>query len=103
MDKVEITAQLKAKYNEIFPKFWEILMKKIEEPRNEQILKVYNYLNTNIEYLEKYLSIVNNSNDENLEKEIEKMNTIKQLTDVLNEPKQNTEIPLNNRVEILDE
>ena len=91
MDKVEITAQLNAKYNEIFPKFWEILMKKIEEPRNEQILKVYNYLNTNIEYLEKYLSIVNNSNDKNLEKEIEKMNTIKQLTDVLNEPKQNTE------------
>jgi hypothetical protein len=102
MNKVEITAQLNAKYNELFPKFWEILIKKKEEPNNNEVLKVYNYLNSNIRYLDKYISLINNFNDENVEKEIEKMNTIKQLTDILYEPKQKTEIPYNSKIEILN-
>ena len=103
MNKVEITAQLNAKYNEIFPKYWEIIIKKLEEPENQEITKIYNYLNCNIKYLEKYMSLIENSNEEYVKKELEKLNLIKELEDSLFETKQETNIYSNPKIEIVNE
>lgn len=51
MDKADITSQLKAKYNEIYPQYWEIMMKRIQEPDNQKICEIYDYLRSNIKYL----------------------------------------------------
>ena len=41
MNKADITSQLNAKYNELYPQYWEILMKSKEEPNNQKINDFY--------------------------------------------------------------
>ncbi len=103
MEKDKIIEQLQQKYNEIFPKYWNILMKKIEEPDNKEIEKIYNYLNINIKYIEKYIILLRNDEIENMEKYIDELNIIKQLNDALYEPKEDTKYQTNSKVEILTE
>lgn len=99
MDKLEIISQLKSKYTEIFPKFWSVYLKKKEEPKNLEILKIYNYLHYNIKYIEKYLSIMNLQDETEIQKEIEKNNLIKELNDALYEPKEETQNPNNPKIQ----
>jgi hypothetical protein len=102
MDTSAMYAKIKEKYIEIFPKYWESLMQKLENPNSNNI-KMYNYLNSIIHYLDKYLLIINNSNDEDIEKNIHKITTIKEIKDALYEPKQNTNIYQSDKVEVLYE
>jgi hypothetical protein len=61
-------------------------MKKLEQSTNIEILKIYNYLDSNIKYIEKYISILNIQNEELIQKDIDKNNFIKELNDTLYEP-----------------
>ncbi len=103
MDKAEITKQLNDKYNEIFPKYWHVIIKKIEEPKNSEIIKIYDYLDSNIKYLETYLSLIEIENKEEMKYALEKNNFIKELTDVLYEPKEQTQIHYNPKIEEFNE
>lgn len=103
MEKDKIIEQLQQKYNEIFPKYWNILIKKLEEPNNKEIEKIYNYLNINIKYIEKYITLLRNDELENIEKYIDELNIIKQINDALFEPKEDTKYQTNSKVEILTE
>ena len=103
MDKAEIIGQLQTKYNEIYPKYWQILMKKLEEPNNQQVLKMYDYLNFNIKYLETFMNIITIQDQEEMEDAIEKNNFIKQLLDNLYESKEQQETTyFNPKVEVVD-
>jgi hypothetical protein len=103
MEKDKIIEQLQQKYNEIFPKYWNIVMKKIEEPYNKEIEKIYNYLNINIKYIEKYIILLKDDETDNIEKYIDELNMIKQINDALYEPKEDTKYQTNSKVEILIE
>jgi len=103
MEKDKIIEQLQQKYNEIFPKYWKIVMKKIEEPYNKEIEKIYNYLNINIKYIEKYIILLKDDETDNIEKYIDELNMIKQINDALYEPKEDTKYQTNSKVEILIE
>jgi hypothetical protein len=86
MNRIEIINQLEIKYKEIFSKYWSFYMKKLEQSTNIEILKIYNYLDSNIKYIEKYISILNIQNEELIQKDIDKNNFIKELNDTLYEP-----------------
>jgi len=103
MEKDKIIEQLQQKYNEIFPKYWNIVMKKIEEPYNKEIEKIYNYLNINIKYIEKYIILLKDDETDNIEKYIDELYMIKQINDALYEPKEDTKYQTNSKVEILIE
>lgn len=103
MEKDKIIEQLQQKYNEIFPKYWNIVMKKKEEPYNKEIEKIYNYLNINIKYIEKYIILLKDDETENIEKYIDELNMIKQINDALYEPKEDIKYQTNSKVEILTE
>lgn len=51
MNKSEIINQLNAKYSEIFPKFWQLLMKKLEESNNKEISDIYDYIKSYVNLL----------------------------------------------------
>jgi len=103
MEKKEIIEQLQQKYNEIFPKYWNVKMKKLEEPDNKEIEKICNYLNINIKYIEKYIFLLTNQEIENIEKYIDELNMIKQINDVLYEPKEENKYQMNSKIEIINE
>lgn len=103
MDKADITSQLNAKYNEIYPQYWEIMMKRIQEPYNQKICEIYDYLRSNIKYLEKYLCLIEMEDKEEMKKALEKNNIIKELTDALYEPKENTQCIFNPKIEVVEE
>jgi hypothetical protein len=86
MDKDDIIKQITEKFNEINPKYWSVLLKKMEDPTNKEIIKIYNYLNSNIKYLQRYLSLLKITDEEQLKQEIEKNNFLKEIDDALYEP-----------------
>lgn len=104
MEKVEIIKQLNEKYNEIFPQYFQILMKYKEFPNDLEVKKIFDYLQANINYIEKYLSLVEIVDKDKMKKELEKNNFIKELIDALYEPKeQNNNYPHNPKIEVIDE
>ena len=102
MNKADITSQLNAKYNEIYPQYWEILMKRKEDPNNQKINEIFDYLHSNIEYLETYLSLIEIEDKEEMKIALEKNNFIKELSDVLYEVKEHTEPITNPKIEIVE-
>ena len=99
MNKVDITSQLNAKYNEIYPQYWEILMKHKEEPTNQKICEIYDYLYCNVKYLETYLALIEIEDKELMMKALERNNLIKELNDLLYEPKEIKELIINSKIE----
>lgn len=99
MNKTDIIAQLKSKYKEVFSKCWSIYIKKIEEPTNQEIIKIYNYLNSNVKYIEKYISILTMQDEAIIEHEIEKNNFIKELNDALYEPTKKNNYTNNSKIQ----
>ena len=103
MDKVDISSQLGAKYNEIFPQYWSILMKLKEEPSNTKYQEIYNYLNSNIKYLESYMSLISIKDKDEMKQRLETNNFIKELTDALYEPREPSQLHPNPKVEMIKE
>ena len=83
MNKADITSQLNSKYNELYPQYWEILMKRKEEPNNQKINEIFDYLHSNIKYLEKYQSLIEIEDKEEMKIALERNNFIKEITDTL--------------------
>lgn len=106
MDIENISAQLKEKYTEIFQKYFEVLLKYKEEPGDDKIKEILNYLSYNLKYIEKYLSIIKMEDKEEMKKSIELNNFIKEINDTLNDAsqeKENKKINENPRVEVINE
>jgi hypothetical protein len=103
MERTEIIAQLNSKYNEIFPQYFEMLMKKKEHPEDLQIKKMFDCVQSNLEYIEKYLSLVEIADKEKMKIALEKNNYIKGLTDVLYDLKEPTNFGPNPKIEIIEE
>jgi hypothetical protein len=99
MNKDDISSQLNAKYNEIYPQYWEVLMKRKEEPNNQELCKIYDYLHSNLKYLEKYLSLIEIEDKELMMKALERNNFIKELTDILYEPRESKPVISNPKIE----
>lgn len=91
-----------ADYNKIFEKFMESLIKKCEEPQNEENNKLYSFLNFNIKYLEKYIYIMKNikSKDE-LTIQIENLNCINAIIGALYTSTTDSQNISSSKVEIL--
>lgn len=104
MEKVEIIGQLNAKYNEIFPQYFEMLMKHKESPNDLEIKKMFDFLQSNVNYIEKYLSLVEILDKDEMKKALEKNNCIKELTDSLYEIKENNNNLVHNpKIEIVEQ
>jgi hypothetical protein len=103
MNKADITSQLNSKYNELYPQYWEILMKRKEEPNNQKISEIFDNLRSNIEYLETYLSLIEIEDKEEMKIALERNNFLKELTDVLYEPKETVQPIYNSKIEIVQD
>jgi hypothetical protein len=87
MDYSHTIKQLNDKYYEIFSKYWSVLIDSKVDSTNQEIKNYCKYLDNNVKYIEKYLSILKmNSGDANMSKEIEKNNYIKEIMDALYNP-----------------
>ena len=103
MEKVERIGQLNAKYDEIFPQYFEMLMRYKENPDDLENKKVFNYLQSNIKYIEKYLSLLQFIDGDEMDKALEKNNFIKGLTDTLFEHKKNNDVSHDPNIEVVQE
>jgi hypothetical protein len=83
MDKTSMTAQLNQKHKEIFDQYFEILTRRKESAKNEEIEKVFNVINSNIKYIENYLSALKIEDKDEMKKAIEKNDCVKELNSVL--------------------
>ena len=83
MEKVERIGQLNAKYDEIFPQYFEMLMRYKENPDDLENKKVFNYLQSNIKYIEKYLSLLQIIDGDEMDKALEKNNSKNPLVNEL--------------------
>jgi len=101
MERVEIVGQLNAKYNEIFPQYFEMMMKHKENPNDLEIKKMFDYLQSNIKYIEKYLSLVEILDKDEMKKALERNNFIKELSDALYELKENDNFMSNPKIEVV--
>lgn len=101
MNKTDITCQLNSKYNELYPQYWDILMKRKEEPNNQKINKIFDHLQSNIKYLEKYLSLIKIEDTEEMKVALERNNFIKELMDSLFEVKEHAYPMSNPNIEIV--
>jgi hypothetical protein len=103
MNKADITSQLNSKYNELYPQYWEILMKKKEEPNNKKISEIFDNLRSNIDYLETYLSLIEIEDKEEMKIALERNNYLKELSDVLYEQKETVQPIYNSKIEIVQD
>jgi hypothetical protein len=79
--------ELNKRYNELFPTFFEVLLKHKEEPKNLDIYNLMKYYELNLNYIEKYMQIVKTNNKEKIEKQIEIIDFEKTCNDTIYKPK----------------
>jgi len=102
----ELTNELKKKYREMIIANIEINLKKHEKNINQNELeRMMNIIELNMQYIEKYLMILQIKDEDEMKKEIEKNEYHKELCDALYKEKEKENIDKlikNSKIEIIE-
>jgi hypothetical protein len=99
MEKSQIISNLSEKYKEIFAQYFELFYDCKVNKANAEKRKGLDFLRLNLNYIEKYIDFLKIQNKPEMEKELFRINCIKEIYDILYNPSIDKPLNTNPKIE----